>query len=160
VEWVAGNILVDALTLGLGTAVDAAGTAVFLGRKVEEAEQAASKLAAVYKTLKEVVESLTKLKEGVQEAEGLARLKKFMSLGKDFDEAALEAAKLRNLRIFSDGKLAKAADMIWDAGKHGKNAEEVEEVLKMGKTALVTRIGVKAAMSGTVGATGLPATRA
>jgi uncharacterized protein YukE len=112
VEWVAGNIVADAITLGLATAAEAPITAAYLAKRVKAAEEAASKLAIFYRSLKKILDSLKDLKSAYRTAKGFERLKKFTTLAKDFD-TVLDAGKLRNLRLFSDGKAAKLADLVW-----------------------------------------------
>jgi WXG100 family type VII secretion target len=157
VEWVAGNLLADALTLGLATLAEAPATAAFLARELEQAEQAASKLAAVLRALKKIVDELKDLQKEYETAKGLERLKKFTTLAKDFEEKTFEVAKLKNLRAFGNGKVASFAKKVWESGAHGRNAEELAKVADMGKTEFLTRTAVKAGMSGTMGLTGVSA---
>ncbi len=152
VEWVAGNLLVDAMTLGLATGLEAAGTAAWLGTKVEQAEQAASRLAAVYRALSKIVESLQKAKDGLKGLEGLAKLRQFTTLGDTFMGEILGAGKLKNLRMLGEGRLASAAQWIWGAGQH---AEGIPGAMELGRTGVLTTTAVKAAAAGTIGLTGL-----
>lgn len=157
VEWVAGNILVDALTLGLATAAEAPATALFLATRLKEAEQAASKLADVYRALLKIVKELKDLKGAYEKEKGLARLRKFATFAKDFEGRSFEMAKLKNLRALGDGKLAKVANKLWESGEHGPNAEQLGKVAKMGKTEFFTRTAANAGLHGTVALTGLSA---
>lgn len=153
VEWVAGNLLADALTLGLATIAEAPATSAFLASRVAAAEQSASKLADFYRALQKIVESLKELKEGVETAKGLDKLEKFVSLARDFTKV-LEIGKLRNLRLFGDGKLAEAAKVLWGGGEHAAGAPEV---LAAGSGGVLADASVRAGLSGVMGLTGLPA---
>lgn len=95
VEWVVGNILVDAATLGLASAFEAAGTAAFLAREAEEAEKVSVTLAKALRELEQIVQAMEKLKTGVKDAEGLGKLTKFLKVGTDLKKAmrGVKAAK-------------------------------------------------------------------
>jgi len=144
------------LSLGLAEIAEAPATALWLERQVQRAEEATSKLAKFYKALQQIIDSLKALKSGLRAEQGLARLKKFTTLAKDFDKA-LEVGKLRNLRVFSDGNAAKLADWVWDVGKHGKNADEVGKALDLGKGGILGYTTVRASVSAVTAATGLSA---
>lgn len=159
-EWIAGNILVDVATAGLATGVEALATSAYLADKVTEAEQAVSRLAEVLRGLERVLKSLTNddLNEGydvLKGASGLGKVRKFLDLGKTF-KASIDLGKVENLRIFGGGKLASVAKFAVDAGRHGPNAEEVRNVIDVGKLGLSTRIGTSAALSAAEALTGLP----
>jgi WXG100 family type VII secretion target len=84
VEWVAGNLILDAVVLGTATAFQAAGTAAFLAEKAAEAHAAASSLAGVYTALHGAVAALEAAKAGFDSAQGLGVLLKFAGLGTTF----------------------------------------------------------------------------
>jgi WXG100 family type VII secretion target len=84
VEWVAGNLILDAVVLGTATAFQAAGTAAFLAEKAAEAHAAASSLAGVYAALHGAVAALEAAKAGFDSAQGLGALLKFAGLGTTF----------------------------------------------------------------------------
>lgn len=150
-EWVAGNLAVDALTLGLATGAEAIGATAFLARKVADAEEAADRLASVYRALLAVVRKLQDVRGVYREATGLGRLRSFTSLARDLD-AGLEPGRLANLRMFGEGRLAAAAKAVWGAGRHAKG---MPEVIESGKDAVVGYTAAKAGLAGAMGATGL-----
>lgn len=153
VEWFAGNAILDLATAGAATLFEAAGTAAFLGQKTAQAEEAASKLAGVYRALERIVKAIQDMKKAYKAEKGFSRLRKFFGMRKDLDEV-LDAGKLRNLRMFSDGKLAGAAKFLFGAGKH---AEGMPAVLDIGKAGVLATAGVRVGMAGAIGASGVSA---
>jgi len=160
VEWVAGNILVDVVTAGLATGVEALASGGFIADKLVEAEQAASKLASVLRVLERVLKTLRTADlnlgyKALKGAEGLDKVKAFLSLGKTFRDD-IKLGKVVNFRVFGKGMLASMAKFAVDAGRHGPNMEEETEAAKIGKSALGTRIGANVTVSAAEALTGLP----
>jgi hypothetical protein len=84
VEWVAGNLVLDAAVLGTATAFEAAGTAAFLAEKAAEAHATASAIAQVYLALHGAVAALETAKATFDSAQGLGALIQFANLGTTF----------------------------------------------------------------------------
>lgn len=154
IEWFALNAAIDLATAGAATVFEAAGAAAYLGDKIAQAEEAASRLAGVYRALRMAVDSLQDSKSAYKTAKGLDRLKNLYSMSKSFDHA-FEAGKIRNLRMFGDGKLATAGRMLFESGRHGPHAEEMRKVVELGKGGVLTTSAMKAGMAGVIGVTGV-----
>lgn len=154
IEWFALYAAIDLATAGAATVFEAAGTAAFLGKKVEDAEQAASRLAHVYLALQKIVQSLQDAKNAYKTAKGLDRLKKLYSMSKSFD-SAFEVGKFRNLRMFGNGKLSTAGRMVFESGRHGPHAKEIKDVIELGKGGVLTTGAMRAGVAGVIGATGV-----
>lgn len=151
IEWFAGNAAIDLATMGAATIFEAAGTSIMLANKIRDAEEAESKLAGVYKALKKIVDSLQDAKKAYSAAKGLGKLKALNAMPKAFGEA-FEAGTLKNLRFFSNGKVADAAKAVFGAGRHAKG---VPEVLELGTAGVLTTVGVRVGVSGAMAATGI-----
>jgi uncharacterized protein YukE len=144
IEWVGFNILADAATLGLATAFEAPEIAFYILPKLEEASQAAGKLASVYRGLLKVVEELQTAKKGFTEAEGFTRLTRFLTTGRTFARD-LDVGRLAKLRMV-DGKIAKLGRAVLESGLHGPDGKVLREAKDLGVGGIVTvgaaRIGM------------------
>lgn len=163
IEWFLGSIAVDVLTAGLATGIEALASAGFVMDKLEEAAQAESKLASAYRALLTMLKSfkaVDKLATGytdLKDAEGLDKVTKFMKMGDHLNDE-LKAGKLINLRLFGDSKLAGAAKVFIDSGRHGPNMEAVRAATEVGEAGVNSRIAVSVVSGTTNALSGLPTT--
>lgn len=104
VEWVATNLLIDAATLGLATAFEAAGTAAFLAMEAEKAEKVSVTLAKFLSELERLVKGMEELKKGVTEASGLGKLAKFGGVSGKLAKLLKPGGTMKLASALKDGK--------------------------------------------------------
>jgi WXG100 family type VII secretion target len=136
VEWVAGNIIVDVLVVGTATVLEAAGAAAFLAEKVAEAHAAASSLAGVYSSLLTVVQTLQEAKAGMEAAQGLGQLAKFLAIGWDFNHA-LELGRITQVGTV----LHAGQDVGWLAGRVVRTSVGMVALKGIGGVGLAKTLG-------------------
>lgn len=138
VEWVAGNLLLDAVVLGTATAFEAAGTAAFLAEKAVEAHAAASGLAQVYIALHGAVAALETAKATFDSAQGLGALVQFAGLGTTFGHT-FAIGKITDL---GSPVVEQALGLEWATGFAARTVISRLALAGVGPVGLVRKAGI------------------
>lgn len=160
VEWVAASIVLDFITLGLSSVVDALADSAFAAEKAQEAGVEVTRLEAVLITLREKLRELQEAEQAYKDAEGFAKVSKFLQLGGKLTDTIGALKGIKDLRYIEDSRMGGALAMVFDAGVHAKGSdlEYIEGARALGqggvllsaglKTGIVTALGIADLSSG------------
>jgi uncharacterized protein YukE len=157
IEWVAASLILDAITLGLSSVVDALADSAFAADKAAEAGEEVTRLERVLIDLRKALEDLQKAEQDYKDAEGFAKISKFLKLGGKLTDTIGALKGIKDLRYLKDSKVGGAIAMVFDAGEHAKGAdpEIIEGARALGQDGVALSAGLKTGVKGVLGVAGL-----